>query len=121
MRILYPLAAVALLGVFAHGASEDEIMAGHYGNTLVIKDSLGTSRLNYSKDHTFFASSWLGDVSGHWKIEDGKMCLYAEKYPFLYRLKYKIPECDEIVPRKVGDQWEAHGRHYTLVEGTNKE
>ena len=43
-------------------ASEDELMASRYGNTLVIKDTLGTSRVYYNKDHTFLAASWLGVI-----------------------------------------------------------
>lgn len=120
MRHFTSLLAFVAFSAAAFAASEDEIMASRYGNTLVIKDSLGTSRVYYNKDHSFLATSWLGDVSGHWKIEDGKMCLYAEKYPFTYRLKYKIPECDAIEVKKPGDSWDANGRHYTLVEGIQK-
>ena len=125
MRITTALAAtaafsIAAFSLAAYAASEDELMASRYGNTLVIKDSLGTSRVYYNKDHTFLATSWLGDVSGHWKIENDKMCLYAEKYPVLYRLKYSIPECDALEAKKVGDKWDMNGRHYELVEGIQK-
>ena len=120
MRLATAFAAFALSGTAALAAGEDELMAENYNNTLVITDSFGTSRLTYGKDHSFFAASWLGEVRGHWKIEDGKMCLYAEQYPFLYRLKYAIPECDVIEVHKVGDKWESHGRHFELVEGIQK-
>jgi hypothetical protein len=117
----FGIIAVAFLAMVttsaALAASEDEIMISRYGNTLVIKDTFGTSRVYYNKDHTFKAASWLGDVTGHWKLENGKMCLYAEQYPALYRLKYSIPECDPITVRKVGEKWDENGRHYELVQG----
>jgi len=111
--------ALATTAAFA-APTEDELMASHYGNTVVIKDTFGTSRVYYNKDHTFKAASWLGDVTGHWKLENGKMCLYAEQYPLLYKLKYSIPECDSIEIKKVGDKWDSGGRHFELVEGIQK-
>ncbi len=114
------LSFVALATAALAAPTEDELMASRYGNTLVIKDALGTSRVYYNKDHTFLAASWLGDVKGHWKIENGKMCLYAEQYPLLYKLKYSIPECDAIEMKKVGDKWDMNGRHYELVQGIQK-
>jgi hypothetical protein len=108
---------VALATAAFAAPTEDELMASRYGNTLVIKDTLGTSRVFYNKDHTFKALSWLGDVTGHWKLENGKMCLYAEQYPLLYKLKYSIPECDPIEIKKVGDKWDIGSRHYELVAG----
>ncbi len=120
MRFIIMAVSCVALASAALAASEDELMASRYGNTLVIKDTLGTSRVYYNKDHTFLAASWLGDVTGHWKIENGKMCLYAEKYPMLYKLKYSIPECDEIELKQVGDKWDLKGRHYELVQGIQK-
>ncbi len=120
MRFSMLALSVVALASAAFAATEDELMASRYGNTLVIKDMLGTSRVYYSKDHTFLAASWLGDVKGHWKIENGKMCLYAEEYPALYRLKYSIPECDALEVHKVGDKWDMNGRHYELVQGIQK-
>jgi hypothetical protein len=114
--------AVSLLALTAAAmaASEDEIMSTRYGNTLIIKDAFGTSKVYYNKDHTFTAASWVGDVSGTWKMENGKMCLYAVKYPFLYRLKYSIPECDVIDVKKVGEKWTVGSRNYELVQGIQK-
>jgi len=120
MRFVTIVLSSIALAAAAYAATEDELMTSRYGNTLVIKDTLGTSRVYYSKDHTFKAVSWLGDVTGHWKLENGKMCLYAEQYPMLYKLKYKIPECDDISVHKVGDKWDENGRHYELVEGIQK-
>jgi len=117
MRYSVLALSFVLLSSAALGASEDEIMSTRYGNTLIVKDMFGTSRVYYNKDHSFKAASWLGDVTGHWKMENGKMCLYAEQYPALYRLKYSIPECDPIAPRKVGEKWDENGRHYELVQG----
>lgn len=120
MRLGVIAVSVAALACAAFAATEDELMASRYGNTLVIHDTFGTSRVYYNKDHTFKAASWLGDVTGHWKIENGKMCLYAEQYPMLYKLKYSIPECDAISVHKVGDKWAENGRNYELVEGIQK-
>ncbi len=108
---------VALATAAFAAPTEDELMVSRYGNTLVIKDTFGTSRVYYKQDHTFKAASWLGDVTGHWKLENGKMCLYAEQYPLLYKLKYSIPECDPIEVKKVGDKWDIGSRHYELVQG----
>jgi hypothetical protein len=114
--------AVSLVALTAAGlaATEDEIMSTRYGNTLVVHDTFGTSRVYYNKDHTYTAASWLGDVSGHWKLENGKMCLYADKHPALYSLRYSNPECDAIAPHKVGDKWQESGRDYELVQGIQK-
>jgi hypothetical protein len=120
MRLGVIAVSVAALACAAFAATEDELMASRYGNTLVIHDTFGTSRVYYNKDHTFKAASWLGDVTGHWKIENAKMCLYAEQYPMLYKLKYSIPECDAISVHKVGDKWAENGRNYELVEGIQK-
>lgn len=120
MRAIVSVIALCLLATAAFAASEDELMATRYGNTLVIHDTFGTSFVYYNRDHTFGAASWLGDVSGHWQIENGKMCLYAEKYPALYRLRYSIPECDTIAPHRLGDKWSSDGRDYELVKGIVK-
>ena len=48
------------------------------------------------------------------------MCLYADKYPVLYWLKYSIPECDPIDVRKVGEKWTIGSRDYELVQGIQK-
>jgi hypothetical protein len=120
MRISLLAVSLLALSSAAFAATEDEIMASRYGNTLVIKDTLGTSRVYYNKDHSFLAASWLGDVKGEWKLENGKMCLTAKDYPAIYRLKYKIVECDDITVKKVGDKWDENGRHYELVQGIVK-
>jgi hypothetical protein len=120
MRFGIIAVSLVALTAAAFAASEDEIMSTRYGNTLVIKDLFGTSKVYYNKDHTFTAASWVGDVSGTWKMENGKMCLYAVKYPMLYRLKYSIPECDPIDVKKVGDKWTVGSRNYELVQGIQK-
>jgi hypothetical protein len=117
MRPIFIAASILAFSLAAFAASEDDIMATRYGNTTVIKDMLGTSYVHYNKDHTFNATSWLGDVSGSWKIENGKMCLYAEKYPITYKLKYSIPECNTIEAHKVGDKWKEGNRDFELAAG----
>lgn len=115
MRLIV-LAAVAAVMAAAYAGGED-MMTTRYGNTTIITDLLGTSYVHYHKNHTFDAHSWLGDVSGTWKIENGKICLYAEQYPALYRLKYSIPECDVIEAHKVGDTWKQDKGTFELVPG----
>ena len=119
MRSILIAASLFALSAAAY-AGDDDIMATRYGNTLVIHDTFGTSRVYYNKDHTYSAASWLGDVSGHWKIENGKMCLYADKHPALYSLRYSNPECDAITAHKVGDKWTESGRDFELVQGIQK-
>ena len=122
MRAIVSAVALFLLASAAYAASEQDLMATRYGNTLVIHDTFGTSRVWYNPDHTFHAASWLGDVYGHWQLENNNttMCLYAEKYPMLYTLRYHIPECDAIEPHKVGDKWQTNGRSYELVGGVQQ-
>jgi len=120
MRFGIIAVSLVALTAAAMAASEDEIMSTRYGNTLVIHDTFGTSRVYYKNDHTYTAASWLGDVSGHWKMENGKMCLYADKHPVLYSLKYSNPECDAIEVRKVGEKWKIGSREYELVQGIQK-
>lgn len=120
MRIVIAAVSLLALASTAFAATEEEIMTPRYGNTLVIKDTLGTSRVYYNKDHTFLAASWLGEVKGEWKLENGQMCLTAKEYPALYRLKYKIVECDAVELKRVGDKWDIGSRHYELVQGIQK-
>jgi hypothetical protein len=119
MRSIF--AAVSLLALTAAAyAGDEDVMATRFGNTTVIRDVLGTSRVYYNPDHTFTAASWLGDVSGTWKIENGKICLYAEKKPALYSLKYSNPECDVIELHKIGDKWKQEKGDFELVQGIQK-
>ncbi len=117
--ILLAASLIAFSAVVAY-AGDDDIMGTRYGNTTVIHDALGTSRVYYNQDHTFKAASWLGDVTGTWKIENGKICLYAEKYPMLYPLKYSNPECDVIELHKIGDKWKQEKGDFELVQGIQK-
>lgn len=116
MRFISLMAAAAVASAAAFAGGED-VMATRFGNTTIIKDLLGTSYVHYRKDHTFDATSWLGDVSGTWKIENGKICLYAEKHPALYSLKYSNPECDVIERHNVGDKWKQEKGDFELVKG----
>lgn len=120
MRYATIVFALAALASAAFAATEDELMVSRYGNTLVIKDAFGTSRVYYNRDHTFEALSWVATVRGTWKIENGKMCLYAIDPPLVYRAKYSNPECDDIAVHNVGDQWDINGRHYQLVRGIQR-
>ena len=117
MRSILLAASLIAFSAVAAYAGDEDVMATRFGNTTVIHDVLGTSRVYYNPDHTFAAASWLCDVSGTWKIENGKICLYAEKKPALYSLKYSNPECDVIAAHKVGDKWKQEKGDFELVQG----
>ena len=62
MRAFLPVIALCVFAASAFAASEQDLMATRYGNTLVIHDMFGSSKVWYNPDHTFHAASWLGDV-----------------------------------------------------------
>ncbi|GAA0546685.1 hypothetical protein FHS83_000783 [Rhizomicrobium palustre] len=119
MRIRsFAFAALALapMAAFADNASDDEIMASRYGNTTLVHETLGTSHIYYKQDHTFSGGNWILDVSGKWKIEDGKICLYFDKTPPMH----PNPECDKVEKHAVGEKWTMNGRKFELVQGIVK-
>jgi hypothetical protein len=120
MRLGIIALSVVALSATAAFAGDDDIMGSRYGNTTVIHDTLGTSNVYYSKDHTFSAASWLGNVSGTWKIDNGTICLFAVTKPALYSLRYSNPECEAISAHKIGDKWTLNGRSFELVQGIQK-
>ena len=100
----------------ALAATDDEIMGTRYGNTTLVQETLGTSHIYYNKDHTFTGGNWILDVSGKWKIENGKICLYYDKTPPMH----PNPECDAVSAHKIGDKWNLNGRDFELVQGIQK-
>lgn len=120
MRSIFIAASILVLSAGAFAAGDDEIMGSRYGNTTVIHQTLKTTRVWYSKDHTFAAANWLGSISGTWKIENAKICLYADKTPPLYSQFYSNPECDVIEAHKAGDKWKQEKGDFELVQGIQK-
>ena len=113
MREVGALAAAALLMCPALAESEDEIMSTRYGNTVIVRETFGTSRVWYDPDHTFTATNWLMSVHGRWEIKDDRMCMSYDKTPPLR----SNPECGAVEPRKVGETWKQDGRSFEIKEG----
>ncbi|GEO80893.1 hypothetical protein [Pararhodospirillum oryzae] len=88
-------------------------MATRFGNTVVVHETMATSRLWFQPDHTFKGSNWLLDVSGTWSVQDGSICLHFDETPPLR----SNPECGRLSAHQVGDTWEENGRTYELLEG----
>ncbi len=109
------LVAASAIGAYA---GDDDIMGTRYGNTTLVHETLGTSRIWYNKDHTFTAANWIMSVSGKWEIKDGKtICLhYNDPAPPLH----PNPECESIAAHKIGDKWTLGGRDFELVQGIQK-
>lgn len=117
MRSIFIAASLLVLTASAYAASDDEIMAERYGNTVLVHETLGTSHLWYSKDHTFKGGNWVLDVSGKWDIKDGKtICLHYNSTPPMH----PNPECEAVGPHKVGDKWSLNGRDFELAKGIVK-
>ncbi len=117
MRSFIAVASLLVLSAAAY-AGDDEIMGTRYGNTVVVHETMGTSRIWYSKDHTFAAANWIMGISGKWEIKDGKtICLhYNDPAPPLH----PNPECESVAAHKVGDKWTLNGRDFELVAGIQK-
>ena len=116
MRSIICAASLLVLTAAAY-AGDDDIMGTRYGNTTVIHETLGTSRIWYGKDHTFTAANWVMSVTGKWEIKDGKtICLHYDNTPPLH----PNPECEAIAAHKVGDKWSLNGRDFELVAGVQK-
>jgi hypothetical protein len=114
----FSLLAAALLAVSgAKAQDQDDVMATRYGNTTVLTDAHGNvSYVYYNADHTFKASRGWFSVGGTWKVEGGTLCLTFDiPVPGLPN-----PDCNPVVPHKVGDSWKGGGSTVTLVQGIVK-
>ncbi|HEY1929224.1 MAG TPA: hypothetical protein VGG92_17310 [Caulobacteraceae bacterium] len=122
MRGILAAAAVVLLGS-APALAADDVMAGFYGNTLIVTGDAFQAHVHYSANHTFdisgTASGQAFSTKGSWKIDaKGQLCRSYEKaVPTVPN-----PFCSEATARKVGDTWTAttpdgSSRNITLVAG----
>ncbi|MDE2134372.1 MAG: hypothetical protein KGM97_03610 [Alphaproteobacteria bacterium] len=120
MRFTIIAASLVAASAFAAYAGDDDIMGSRYGNTTLVHETLGTSRIWYNKDHTFTAANWILGVSGKWDISDTKdgkqICLHYDSAP----LGHPNPECEKIEAHKIGDKWTLGGRDFELVKGIQK-
>ena len=115
MRSLFLAASILALTAAAY-AGDDDIMGSRYGNTTLVHETLGTSHIWYSADHTFKGGNWAVDVSGKWDIKDGKICLHYDSTPPLH----PNPECDVVSAHRIGDKWVLGNRTFELVAGIVK-
>ncbi|HEY5070615.1 MAG TPA: hypothetical protein VII63_01145 [Caulobacteraceae bacterium] len=120
-RILGAAAAFVLGGVPALAATD--VMAGFYGNTVVVTGDAFQAHVHYRANHTLdvsgTASGQAFSTTGSWKIDDkGQICRSFKKTP----PATPNPLCSEATAHKVGDTWTAtaptgSSRNLALVAG----
>ena len=122
MRRILGAAAVVLLGSVPALAAAD-VMAGFYGNTVVVTGDAFQAHAHYRANHTFdisgTASGQAFSTKGSWKIDDkGQLCRsYKKTVPTMAN-----PLCTAATAHKVGDTWTATtptggSRNIALVAG----
>lgn len=90
---------VLLAGLMASSAAfaAEDIMAGMYGNTLLVIDNTGTSKYRYAPDHTVTGALANGKaLKGTWLIDAGKLCETFEGEKQI---------CYPFTAHKPGDAW----------------
>jgi len=103
-RIL--VAIFALCSTAAFG-SDDDIMGGFYGNTIISTGSSLEVHSHYRADHSFdMTASMMGmsrSFKGTWALDDkGNVCrTYSGDMP----PNVTNPQCTPIAAHKVGDTW----------------
>ncbi len=89
------IAASLCLATAAFAA--DDMMAGFYGNTLVITDQSGVQKWHYTPDHKLTAVMQDGKkVGGTWSVKDGKLCELPDG---------QAEACYQMGAKKAGDKW----------------
>ena len=122
MRRILAAAAVVVLGSVPALAADD-VMAGFYGNTVVVTGDAFQAHVHYSANHTLdisgTASGQAFSTKGSWKIDDkGQICRsYKKTVPTMAN-----PFCTAATAHKVGDTWTAtsptgSSRNISLVAG----
>lgn len=95
MKKIFWIAAVALAATPAF--AEEDIMAGLYGNTLVITDETGVAKWHYTPDHKLTATLPGGKkIGGTWLINEGRLCETPDGQGSV---------CYQMGAKKVGDKW----------------
>lgn len=113
----------AVLGAsccFAFAAyADDDIMAGYYGNTAIVKGGMAETHTVYNQDHTFTTSvpQYSMEFKGTWKVDGNTICRTFDTPP----PGATNPVCTPIEAHKVGDTWTVtngnDSRTVTLVQG----
>ena len=122
MRRILGVAAVVVLSS-APALAADDVLAGFYGNTVVVTGDGFQAHVHYRADHTLdisgTASGQAFSTKGSWKIDDkGQICRSFKKtVPTMAN-----PFCTEATAHKVGDTWTAttptgSARNIKLVAG----
>jgi len=121
MRKLLAAASVVVLGSIPALAAAD-VMAGFYGNTVVVTGDAFQAHVHYRADHTLdisgTASGQAFSTKGTWKIDDkGQICRSYDTTP----PTMTNPLCTAATSHKVGDTWTvtspAGSRSIALVAG----
>jgi len=122
MRRILGAVSVLVLGSVSAFAAAD-VMAGFYGNTVVVTGDAFQARVHYRADHTLDisgkASGQAFSTKGTWKIDDkGQICRSYETTP----PTMPNPLCTAATAHKVGDTWTVttltgSPRSITLVAG----
>ena len=105
MRRILGAAAVVVLGSVPALAAAD-VMAGFYGNTVVVTGDAFQAHVHYSANHTLdmsgTASGKAFSTKGSWKIDGkGQICRnYKQTPPTMTN-----PFCSAATAHKVGDTW----------------
>ena len=88
---------LATLVAASSAYAEEDIMAGFYGNTLVITDQSGVQKWRYKPDHTLSATMQDGKrITGTWLVNEGRLCETPEGQGSV---------CYQMGAKKVGDKW----------------
>ena len=124
MRRILGAAAVVVLGSVPALAAAD-VMAGFYGNTVVVTGDAFQAHVHYKANHTLdvsgTASGKAFSTKGSWKIDGkGQLCRTYDKTP----PTMTNPFCTPATAHKVGDTWTATmpaggSRNIALVAGIN--
>ena len=123
MRSMLIVASVVVLGAVSAFAMTN-MMAGFYGNTVVVTGTSYKSHVHYRADHTFDVGGKLSgqtfNTKGTWNIDQkGQLCRKYDTAP----PATPNPWCTPLtVAHVVGDTWSATGadgsaRKVTLAAG----
>jgi hypothetical protein len=98
--------AASFIALGAAPAIAADIMAGYYGNTVVVTGAALSVHVHYRADHTFDVAGTRSGTAvstrGSWKIDDkGLICRTYETPP----PGSPNPFCFPIQAHKVGDTW----------------
>jgi hypothetical protein len=104
MRRILIAASIFVLGTGPAVAAD--VMAGYYGNTVVVTGASLSVHVHYRADHTLDVAGTRSrtafSTKGTWKIDEkGQLCRTYETPP----PGLPNPFCSPAVSHKVGDTW----------------